>query len=220
MASIQASHIRSIPASIHSIQASIHSNPASIQASIHVFVSLCAVPVVEFAHNQTIRFKEPLYNTSLNSTLTLQLQRSGDLSFPITVYYSTNDQSARSGYDFEHTLGIIRFAEEESSAKISIRVLANHASSADREFGVQLSLDTSRDSKSGVEPNGTSNVPVQLGAMSRVTVCILNYVVTGPYFPTPPLLDNVRQDGVRSYSSGLYFDLPLACITVSRLSHY
>lgn len=133
----------------------------------------------------------------------LEVQRFGDNSTISAVSYTTVDQSAKRGRDYVPTSGVIVFAEGHTSAKILITVLANHDRDEDAMFTVQLSLATT-----------LTYDPVIIGGNSTVTVLIRNLWLLGAYFSTLPQLDNVEEDGERANTAGLYYDLPLTCITV------
>ena len=162
------------------------------------------VPVVEFPSTRS-EIAEPLSNSSLDlSLLTLEVRRRGDISVASTVSYTTVDVTARGGADYEPVSGVLQFEEGSNVAEIAIRALANHKREEDTEFLVQLSL-----------PPITTDQPTTIGENSTMRVLVRNLPLLGPYFPALPQLDNVRSYGERLHTAGLYYDLPLACITVS-----
>ncbi len=116
--------------------------------------------------------------------------------------------SARGGEDYVPVAGRrLVFQEGEVSAEIRIPILANHRHRRDTNFTVRLSLPTQ-------SPSNSTSDPTVIGGVSNVTVMIRDYDLTGPYFPALPELDNMV-DGTRQHTAGVYYDLPLACITVS-----
>lgn len=164
------------------------------------------VPVVEFltGDNRVIEVSEPLSNSPLDSSpFTLMLLRTGDTTIPSTIAYSTVNQSAISDRDFVPNSGTIVFEGGDTSAEIQLTILANHDLNKDTALIVKLFL-----------PSNSTSGSCVIGSAGNVTVVILNHVLLGPYFPGIPQLHNI-EDGVRVQTGGLYYDLPLACITVS-----
>ena len=148
-----------------------------------------------------IQVLEPLSNSMLDAVnLIVKVQRSGDTDLISNITYSTIDSSAKSGQDFIYTSGIVTFHKGENSTIISVSILANHLSNVDSMFSLLLSMPS--------YPTTIRN--------NQVNVTITNRVLLGPYFSSVPQLDNVYH-GTRHFSGGEYFDLPLACITVSEV---
>lgn len=148
---------------------------------------------------------EPLSNFPPDHTsLTLHLTRSGDTSHTSIVHYSTVEDTALAGVDFVMNASHLTFPPGENTSQVMVQVLANHARDADSTFLVVLRAS---------DPNTTIS---HEGGQARVVVH--NQPVTGVYFPDLPVVVSLLEDG--GYQSGnMDPNLPLACITVSVVTH-
>ena len=153
----------------------------------------------------TVVVSEPLSSRDLDSlSVVVEVVRDGDTAWVSTVDFSTVDGSAKAGVDYAAVNGTLVFQPGNTSVLISVPILANHQLRRDTRFTLQLFLP---------DPSTTSD-PTTIGPASTVTVVIRDYDLEGPYFPALPQLDNTV-GGVRQYTAGVYYDLPLTCITVS-----
>lgn len=166
---------------------------------------------MQFTSAGVERQPEPLSNSFLDySPVTLSLLRTGDLSLVSRVWYTTLDGSAVAGRDYTFMSGVVTFPEGQMFAELAIPILANHELDMDANFTVQLSLPVHE---------GLVYDPTNIGVNNTVTVVIENKELLGAYFPALPQLCSVEDvGGVRACTmEGLYFDLPLKCISVSHI---
>lgn len=160
---------------------------------------------VEFTQD-TFVTSEPGSNYSPDQLAAfLSLHRSGDLSHPHTVTYATMDDTAHVQTDYLHASGEIFFSPSQSSAEISVDLLANHRKESSASFFVVLSLNDSLPLQRGI----------QLGVRWNATVVINNVPAQRVYFPELPLVSNLQPNGDLASGTNLSSDLPLICITVS-----
>lgn len=131
--------------------------------------------------------------------MVLQLVRTGDTSIASIVNYTTVNQSALSGRDYVLSSGTIMFDRGDNSSEVVVLLLANHERDENSVFKVE------------VFKSASSNFdPTDIGSVRSIAVEIENLHLAGPYFTALPQLDNVQAGG----GAGMYYDLPLACITV------
>ena len=82
------------------------------------------------------------------------VKRTGDLSKPSSVYYSTADGTAREGYDYEMSCGALQFASGESEKHVSVHIINDAYAEGDETLTLALSnpsgaqLDAARASTS------------------------------------------------------------------------
>jgi hypothetical protein len=86
-----------------------------------------------------VQTAQPTYVVDVRlGTVTVEVVRTGNTSFPASVDYSTIDGTAVDGEDYYGTTGTLAFGPGESSAFIELSVLGNAASPPSRRFGVVL----------------------------------------------------------------------------------
>ena len=102
-------------------------------------------------------------------TVTLQVERTGDLSFALTVSYETADgvagehgctHPANAGSDYVASSGTIEFAPNQKTAQVSIQIIDDDVEEEDEQFIIKLS-----------NPVGGEAV---LGEQAVTTVTIIN----------------------------------------------
>ncbi|HEX6625239.1 MAG TPA: Ig-like domain-containing protein, partial [Pyrinomonadaceae bacterium] len=75
----------------------------------------------------------------VNSTATITVMRTGDLSQPASVDYATADGAAREGYDYIMARGTLRFAAGESAKQIRVLIVDDAHTEPDESFTLALS---------------------------------------------------------------------------------
>lgn len=164
----------------------------------------CTVPVVQFSVAE-LETLEPLSNTALDSSpLQLEVVREGDSSRVSNISYHTADLSAQSGQDYEHVTGVLEFESGSTRKEVNVSILPNPQQTLNTTFEVRLSLPA----------NHSSSDPTTLGDNSVITVTIRNLPYEGVYFPALPQVDNMEDGRRAGHAAGVYYDMPLMCITV------
>ena len=162
-----------------------------------------SVPVVGFSP-RLYEVQEPLSNFPPDVThVLLTVTRTGDLSRPSTVTFSTEEVTATAGEDFLPTSGRITFQINETLANFTVQVLANHASELNRQFYVEITANTTPHHEVNTDPQ-----------RYRALINVTNQPVKGVYFPELPILASLHHNDIFS-TTHLFHDLPLLCITVS-----
>lgn len=76
--------------------------------------------------------------TTATEAMEFIVTRSGDTSFPVTVGYRTQDNIAKAGVDYTAARGVVTISAGATSAAVQIPVLPGGASSASRDFRLEL----------------------------------------------------------------------------------
>lgn len=159
-------------------------------------------PIVQFKQSM-VYTSEPLSNNLIDyKAVTIPIQRTLGPNVNASVLYSTVDTTGCLKC-YVPTKGKVYFPIGNYSQFIAIQVLVNHTSHRNEVFYVQLSIDYSSDTL--------------IGERNVTKVIVRNTPLNGVYFPTNPrIMSLLNEEGaVLSWNGSLYYDLPLACITVS-----
>jgi hypothetical protein len=90
----------------------------------------------------TIGFLSDASVAETSGSFTSVAVRTGDLSQPATVHYSTVDGSATSGVNYTGKSGTISFSAGQSRATVSVPILADHVVAGNLGFSIALSAPT------------------------------------------------------------------------------
>jgi virginiamycin B lyase len=104
-------------------------------------------------------------------SITITIQRGGDLSGQLTVHYATSDGSALAGIAYTATAGNLTFAPGVSTRTFTVAIATNRASGGDETFNLTLS-----------QPGGGAS----LGNPSTATVTIFATDLSSPPPSSPP----------------------------------
>jgi len=120
--------------------------------------------VIEFAHEK---------HAVLEScdTLILHVDRKGDVSKEVTVYYKTRDGTAHQSTDYIAVEGTLTFAPEEVQKEIKVTIIDDAAYELDENFFVDLS-----------DPKGPNEGDAVLGHVTTTTVTIIDDDEPGTLF--------------------------------------
>jgi hypothetical protein len=125
-----------------------------LDMAIAVFGPAKVSLLVNSCSGSTLQFSAPTYNVSEGvGSAQVTVNRSGDVSLPVTVQYSTSDRSggancnvfngnASARCDYISTLGTLRFAANESAKTISIPIVDDGYPEGNEAFQIQLANPT------------------------------------------------------------------------------
>ena len=130
------------------------------------------VTIVDDDSPNTISISEAAVSISEGAgTANLMVQRSGNLSAPASVNFSTSNGTALSGSDYAATSGTVNFAVGQVTQTISVPIIDDLVSENDETFSVNLSSPTGAVLGSQVSSAVTIlDNDLGLGALSRQTV--------------------------------------------------
>lgn len=171
--------------------------------SVNLFV--CLAPLIQFNSSVTTYIQEPLSNYPIDyKEVKLTLSRTGDLSLNTSIQYYTSSADGLVNYQ----AGVVDFLEGDDSNVIKIHISFD-PHHKDRRFYVYLQMKE-------------NEINVQIGPMNKTLVVVKDTILTGPLFPAAPQIKSFlsTEDSYTLLSTidkTLYYDLPLACITVSPL---
>ena len=111
--------------------ASRNNNNAALRPRLIIETQEPTIPVTELAA-QFVSVSEA------DSSVTVTVQRRGDVSEALAVSYSTFDLTAGAGVDYTTTVGTILFAANETSRQVQIPLLNDLADEPDEAFGFSL----------------------------------------------------------------------------------